>query len=111
MPDILTIDDPRGKKVILSEVLWEKHILEEHPGMKQLLREIGLSITHPYLGAIYSDTGSKKRNVYYYRLRRRDLYVKVVVEFNSESNGEIKTAFLTDSPKKGEKIIWPPSGD
>lgn len=58
---------------------------------------------------IAQDADYESRQIYYLLQKDRS-YLKVVVEFDGE-DGRVITAFETDSPKKGEKIIWPESSD
>lgn len=63
---------------------------------------------------IYQDVSFADRQVYYQTVKlnpKRTVYMKVIVRFENEATGSIITAFLTDSPKSGEKWIWPSSND
>lgn len=61
---------------------------------------------------IYRDAVRETREIYYLKLDRSRFYLKVVVEFTGEDEiGYVKTAFKTDSIKKGEVLIWPTSTD
>jgi len=65
------------------------------------LKKLPKAIEEP--NAIFKDADFPDRQVYYYLTRKR--YIKVVVRFDN-SNGEVVTVFLTDSPKSGETLIW-----
>jgi hypothetical protein len=108
MPNIFEVDDPRGRSVICTEACWKWHILDYHHDMAGREAEVIAAITRPSLG-IFSDTDFENRNVYYLRRSGKPYYLKVVVEFKSEREGEVITAYLAFSPKAGEKLIWPSS--
>ena len=66
--------------------------------------EIKATIQRPYL-PIAQDAHHPERHIYYGRFQGLKKYVKVVVSFEAE-NGSVVTAFLVDSPKSGEKLLW-----
>ncbi len=100
------VQDPRGIKVVCSTEVWELHILDEHPEMEDEEELVEETIRSPHL-FIYEDRDYPERNLYYWLHSSRRYYIKVVVEFKDHTIGEVITAFKTDSPKSGEKIIWP----
>ncbi len=81
----------------------------KHSIMKGLEDEVKKTVEKPDYGFIYRDTARDDRNIYYRLYSKRNLYVKVAVEFEEGKTGRVITAFLTDSPKPGEKLIWPES--
>lgn len=93
--------DPRGKRVVCSEHCWQVHVLRKHPFFLKWLKTLPKTIQEP--DAIFRDAVFTDRENYYYLLKNK--YIKVVVKFDGD-NGEVKTAFLTDSPKPGETLIW-----
>ncbi len=56
---------------------------------------------------IYQDAHFEDRQIYYFRLKTKPRYLKVVVQFDTEEIGNVITAFPADSAKSGEKMIWP----
>lgn len=104
MPNVIEVDDPHGRHIICTEKTWINHILLHHPTMRGYLDDIRKTIQSPDL-PVAVDAQRPTRNVYYGRQRGHPRYVKVVVEFEGE-HGEVITAFLTDSPKAGEKPLW-----
>ena len=55
--------------------------------------------------AIHSDRKQSGTEIYYKKRTKSD-YLRIVVEFDG-NNGEVRTVFKCDSPKKGEVQIWP----
>lgn len=55
---------------------------------------------------IYQDRDFPNRHIYYSIWASRPRYIKVVVEFVDNQNGEVITAFMSDNPKAGEHILW-----
>ncbi len=106
MPVIFETIDPRGKKVICTEEVWLIHVLDGHPEMEGLEDEVRRAIQEPLYMMIYEDKDYPERNIYY-RQRNKHTYIKVVVEFLKD-DGVLITAYLTDSVKPGEKLLWTP---
>jgi len=101
MSNILDATDPRGKKVICSSGCWDEHILSKRPSMSGWIKKLPKAIEEP--DAIFKDADFEDREVYYLLAKRN--YLKVVVRFQGDQ-GEVITAFLTDSPKPGETLLW-----
>lgn len=110
MPNQLEAVDPRGRKIICTAERWASHIVSFHPAMIGDEKEVIAAIEDPEFG-IYGDADFANRQVYYRRTRGKLRYTKVVVEFNEAGEGKVITAFRTDSPKAGEKLVWPISKD
>lgn len=98
--------DPRGKKVICTDEIWLIHVLDGHPEMEGLQDEVRKTIQSPIYGMIYQDRDYPERNIYY-RQKSKFIYIKVVIEFLKD-DGILITAYLTDSVKPGEKLLWTP---
>lgn len=97
MSNLFEVSDPKRYKVVCTKMAgWEA--------------EIQNAIKSPYIG-VYQDNDFKNRNVYYGLSGGKERYIKVVVEFQEQNYGEVITAFPTDSPKSGERLIWPKSKD
>lgn len=92
--------------MVCTNELWTHKVLVKHPIMKGLEGDVKQTIEKPDYNFIYQDVASDQRNVYYRLLRKRNLYIKVVVEFDDAYSGRVITAFLASRPK-GEKLIWP----
>lgn len=101
--------DPRGQRVICTTECWNEHILDAHPEMAGREGLVIEAINSPKPGFIYQDRDYPNRNLYYHRPGATPYYIKVIVEFNEAGNGEVITAFLADSGKSGEVMIWPRS--
>ena len=106
MPNIFEVEDPRGRRVNCSEDCWDKHIVVDHYIMSDKLDEVVKVIERPHF--IATDSLFNDREVYYRRRRKKLQYIKVVVEFDGAS-GNVRTAYITDSGKSGERVIWMPS--
>ena len=106
MKNIFEVVDPRGYKIVCSEDSLNNHIIPHHPMMKGQEEEIKATLENPELGLIYQDANRPERNIYYKLRKKRDSYLKVVVEFDKNNDGIVITAFPVSYPKSGEKIIW-----
>ena len=106
MTVIFETTDPRGKKVICTEEVWFIHVLGGHAEMEGMESEVRQTIESPLYSIIYQDRDYPERNIYY-RQRNKYTYIKVVVEF-MQDNGFLITAYLTDSVKPGEILLWTP---
>lgn len=107
MSNVFETSDPRGREVVCTEECWNDHILSSHPWMKEREEEVKAAVENPSIG-IYGDADFPDRQIYYYLQKEKKRYLKVVVQFTTEDEpGNVITAFTTDSPKKGEKLIWP----
>jgi hypothetical protein len=104
------IVDPRGRTIICTEDTWRWHILDFHPNMEPHEADVKLAIESPQWG-IFADVDEENRHIYYLTFPRQPYYLKVVVEFDENDNGEVITAFRSDTLKTGEKLIWPTSED
>ena len=85
---------------------WTDHILVNRPWMAGWESDLITAIERPTYG-IYQDNQVENRHVYYRLHEGKNRYLKVVVEFDEDNVGSVITAFPTDSPKVGEKLIWP----
>jgi len=65
------------------------------------------TIKSPHPPFIYQDRDFPDRHIYYRLADTRDYYIKVVVKFSDDNIGEVITAFMPDSPKDGEVMLWP----
>jgi hypothetical protein len=97
--------DPRGFTVVCTEDQWRWHVVDFHPDMEGDEGLVKQAIENPSLG-IFRDVDFGDRDVYYLRIRGKDQYIKVIVQFDDE-NGSLITAFRANVPKAGEKMIWP----
>lgn len=105
MPNVIEASDPRGYPVICTEDTWNYHILPRHSNLTGREAEVKQAIEHPAF--ITQDATRSERNIYFRFTsgKARLLYLKVVVSFEN-NQGTVITAFLTDSGKTGETIIW-----
>jgi hypothetical protein len=105
-----TVEDPQGYQVVLDLNAWEKHIVANHPEMRDLLDLLASTIEQPEL--IQRSSVSIETH-YYYRLtgrsvlRRDDIYVNAVVHRDENSRtGFVKTAFLVQRVRREGDCIW-----
>ena len=110
MSNLFEVSDPRGHKIICTEDCWNEHILFNRPWMIGWENEVQKAIESPHMG-IFQDNAYKNREIYYGLSAGKERYIKVVVESKDQNYGEVITAFPTDSPKSGERMIWPTSKD
>lgn len=110
MSNLFEVSDPRGRKVVCTEDCWNEHILFNRPWMIGWEDEIQKAIEAPYMG-IFQDNDFENREIYYGLSKGKERYIKIVVEFQEGNYGEVVTAFPTDSPKSGERLIWLKSED
>lgn len=108
MSNRFEVVDPRGRKVTCTDECWQGHILAARPWMAGWENEVQSAIQHPTFG-IYHDATHESRHLYYRLRTNRRQYIKVVVDFGEAETGTVITAFPTDSPKSGEKLLWPES--
>lgn len=110
MSIVFEVTDPRGRNVVCTEDSWNEHILSNRPWMRGWEDLVKDTIQNPYMG-IFEDSDFNNRHIYYSRQQGRERYLKVVVQFDENETGSVITAYTTDSPKRGEKLIWPKSSD
>jgi len=103
--------DPRGFCICCEKQRWYRHIVNHHPGLKDHLNLVKQTLEGPLM--ICSDATDPNREVYYnlgiLPAPCDQLYLKVVVRFSERAgkrHGTVITAFITDSAKTGEKVIW-----
>lgn len=107
---VFTVKDPRGWTVSCTKECWEKHVLVQHPTMKDRLSDVKKAITVPTLNLIFADKDFADRQLYYGKERDQKFYTKVVVRFPKGSqHGSVITAFQTSNTRKGDPLIWPTS--
>lgn len=109
MDDIFKVTDQRGFTVHCTVEVWYNHIVMRHPWMEGSESEVADGVAKA--NAIYQDRLKENRNIYYHRRNNPPRYIKVVVDFDEKHVGSVVTAFPADSPKPGEKWIWPQSSD
>lgn len=105
MAALFETTDPRGRKVILTEEVWQGHILWQRAFMEGWEDEVKRAIEHPSLG-IFADAHIPNREVYYLRRRSGVDLLKVVVDFSGDV-GIVVTAHPRNKPKPGERMLWP----
>lgn len=114
MAELVRCSDCRGRLVVLTEEIWNGHILDSHPEFQGLEACVEKAITDPY--RVTQDAMHSSRECMY---RHRTLpghlnrfYLKVVVAFRPTGPsgvlvGTVVTAYATDRIKRTEKQLWP----
>ncbi len=97
--NLLTVKDPLGREVRLTEDRYQFHILLEHPDLSNV-NQIAEAIASPTI--IAQDAVVLQRLVYYRTYQTQpQRWMKVVVE-----RGEVITAYRVRRLKKGETVQW-----
>ena len=100
--------DPRGRTVLLTDDVWEGHILIKRAWMREgWLSEVRAALEGP-LG-IYATLGDPDDHIYYRMVTMRGKYLKVVVRFDKQETGRVVAAYPVSNMPSGEKWIWPVS--
>lgn len=100
--------DPQERTIVCTEERWNDHVLSQRPWMEFWVDDVKLAVEKPIY--ICSAADNDKREVFYYIPAPTSKYLRVVVQFDSDQ-GEVITAYPTDSGKPGEKMIWPTSSN
>lgn len=99
--------DVLGRQVTMTENRWLSHILWQRSWMDGWESAVELVVTEP--DRIHFDKDFPERECYYRRGTpfnpQRDF--KVVVEFDSDGNGTIITAYPARKASPGELHKWP----
>lgn len=101
------VTDPLGQTVICTKECWDNHIVSRHNSMGKYLEIAKAAITNPSFG-IFKDAHYPDRQIYYYRISGKLRYLKVIVQRDNDRL-VVVTAFIADSTKKGEELLWPSS--
>lgn len=105
--NVITCHDPLARHVTMTRDQWESHVLLRHPNMRHLEADVQRATEHP--DSIHEDKRVHRRECYY-RLGIPGVtrvYLKVVVQFDQDSEGTVITAFTTRSTSPGERHLWP----
>jgi len=108
---MFSVNDPRGKLVILKKNTWDKHIVDKRPELIPYLENVKNAIIDP--DEIRLSTKSNNHEFY---LRRsgissgsfKNMNIAVVVEFvirKLELRGYVNTAYITPE-MKGGTVRW-----
>ena len=105
MAEKFKVTDPRGREITCSDECWDGHVVKAKPRMAHQEGTVKGALEEP--DGIAQDVDFRDRQCYYKLLPHKKCYMKVVVELEND-HGKVITAFLADSPKRGEKFIWMP---
>ena len=99
---MVKVRDYLNNEIILSQQRW-MHIIQEHPEVKEYIKEIEMVLKEPDL----IKESNKDKNVYlYYRFFREILKGKyIIVVVKKSISSFVVTCYITDRIKEGD-IIW-----
>jgi len=100
------VTDIRNFKVTCDDFQCSDHIQDEHDGILEYEEEIKNAIIKPRNNIVYGDKFISSNHIYYHKINEF-FEIKVVAEFDDNSDGYILTAYLIKGRPKGEKILWP----
>ena len=102
------VRDRWGRDIRLHEDVWYDHIVPGHRALGDHEAFVAKVLTNPY--RVTHDALHDNRECFY-RQRTHpsypELFLKVCVEFESEHNGLVITAFLTPKIHADEVQRWP----
>ncbi len=94
--------DVRGYTVSLDGHTWYRHICLAHPEIEPYLREVQDAVETPVY--IIRSTVKETSDLYVNPLPHRDLFVKVIVDFDErEDEGAVRTALLQKNISSADK--------
>lgn len=107
MSALIETRDMHGRDVRLTERTWEVHVLMERPWMSEWLHLVELAIMQPTY--IFRDKEFADRECFYLG-GRRELegdFLKVVIRYNEDQQGTVRTAYAQQDHTAGEVQLWP----
>lgn len=100
--------DRQGRPVRCDDNWWHVHIIQNHPEIEDLRRELIRTIESPE--EEYLDANHPKRLVYYspkgVGILTASEMLKVSVEYDEYDEGGLITAYTVIRVKRGEKLLW-----
>lgn len=105
---MLTVTDPRGYVVTLTDECWRDHILVQHPVMTRRKGEVRRTLEAP--DYIYESKVKRTSHLYFREIGTTPigtLYMMVVVDMQGRAKrGFVQTAFIVEGLSKGGKLLW-----
>lgn len=101
------VKDRWQRDIVLYEDTWFDHILTGHVELHHHEAAVAKVLEKPY--RVTYDVFEENRECFYAQIRPvfPDVLVKVCVEFQSEREGIVVSAFLTASIRADEMQRWP----
>ena len=109
--ELFTTKDPRGFIVTCTRECWNTH-LYTHPEIEGRESEAKKAIESPKHGCIYLSNHHLQgqppdRHVFYRSVAGRKAELRIVVQFDGENKGIVRSiGFVSRRPEK-EYLIWP----
>lgn len=104
------LSDPQGRRVMLLDRTWEKHILRLHPELCDQRRTVEEAITQPMEVRRSADTKDHPSGIQYYgRCAAPSLYLMVATEevrWRGQTLRMVKTACFVRKIGRGT-ALWP----
>lgn len=104
---IWIVKDRWQRDIVLYEDTWVDHILSGHEDLRHHEAAVAKVLEKPY--RVTQDAIEERRECFYAQIRPDfpGVFVKVCVEFLSDQEGLVVSAFLTSSIRAGEVQQWP----
>lgn len=101
------VRDRWGRDIVLFENTWYDHILPNHAQLRGHEASVAQVLSNPH--CVMSDALDENRECFYARTLPgfRNVYIKVVVEFQPHQEGVVVTAFPTFGIRDVEVKRWP----
>jgi len=106
MANFFEVTDPRGYLISCTEERWFGQILVEYPEMEDAKALVIEAIRNPRNSVIYWVRDFPDHHIYYTIHLSGTYYVKAVVGFSTKVHGQLITAFMPDSLRRGETPLW-----
>jgi len=94
--DVFTTSDVFGYSVTLSQSTWNNHIISGHPEMIGNETATQRTIENPQY--VYQSIRNADSKVFFAKTAESSypqIYTSVVVDYDGNTNGEVKTAYVT----------------
>ncbi len=105
---MIAVDDPWGRRIVMSRATWETHVISQRPWMAAYLPSIERAIRSPPW--INQDGDYQERECFYAERvlpHFPHLLLKLVIELVDESHGVVITAYSLKRQKPSEARKWP----
>jgi hypothetical protein len=101
------VKDRWQRDIVLYEDTWFDHILPNHEELRHHEAAVAKVLERPY--RVMDDVTDERRECFYAQIRPDfpHVFVKVCVEFFSDREGLVVSAFLTSSIRTDEGQRWP----
>ena len=96
-----------GESVILTQENFDNHIIKHHPEMKGHEQDIKSTIENPAL--VYkAERFPEKRKRFVRKTNKKEIsnYNNVIVEYDSEKKGYVKTSYYSEDLVGGGEYVY-----